>query len=283
MKFKKVYIELSNSCNFNCSFCQPSSRQKHFLSTGEFEKILGSVQPFTKYVYFHVLGEPMLHPSFQEFFLKAKNEYGFKVNISTNASLLHKHSQFLIDNPASQINFSLHDAEENVPKEKWRTYLSRIFEFSKSAAPATYVSLRLWNRQSEESQEFNELVLAQINEFYNLNLSSEIFNTTGSTYLSRSIFLNISPRFDWPDGKTERTGPARPCYALRDQIAILNNGTVVPCCIDAEAHIPLGNIYTEDLSQILQKDRAQQLRRGLSQGKFVEPFCKTCGFIIGKD
>lgn len=283
MKFKKVYIEITNSCNFDCSFCQPTKRHKHFITEEEFDHVLRTVQPYTRYIYMHVLGEPMLHPRFQKLFTAATSDYGFKVNISTNGSLLKRHRQFLLEHPANQINFSLHDAEENVPEDQWENHLQDIFTFAKETAPHTYVTLRLWNRSSQESQQFNDRTLSKINSFFGLDLKEDIFNTTASTMLSRHIFLNVSPRFDWPDGETVREGRARPCYALRDQIAILCDGTVVPCCIDAEANLALGNIYKEVLSDILIRDRALKLKKGLSHGIFTEDFCKTCGFIIGKE
>lgn len=252
------------------------------MSFENYSQILSNIKPFTKYIYLHVLGEPMLHPDFMRFFKSALQE-GFKVNLSTNASFLSKYREFLLENPANQINFSLHDAEENVPVHRWEDHLMEIFKFSIETAPTTYVSLRLWNRQSELSSEFNQSTLALLNSFYKTSFTDEIFASSGKYQLSRHVFLNVSSRFEWPDGESVKTGKALPCYALRDQIAILTDGTVVPCCIDADANLALGNIHQEELQDILVKDRTKTIKSGLSQGIFTEDFCKTCGFIIGKE
>jgi len=60
--FKKIYLEVTNNCNLDCSFCIGNKRNKKFISKEEFKIILDKVEGYTNYLYFHVMGEPLLHP-----------------------------------------------------------------------------------------------------------------------------------------------------------------------------------------------------------------------------
>ena len=249
------------------------------MTVEEFDQISTFIQPYTNYIYLHVLGEPLLHPDFRKIVETAQSK-NININLSTNASLLAKHIDFLIDNPLRQINFSLHDAEENIPEEKWGDYILMILKFAELAASDTYINMRLWNSQMEASQHLNRYFLGEINRFFGLNLlGDEVFATSRSIKIADHIFLDISTRFEWPDGVTQKSTPKRTCYALRDHIAILTDGTVVPCCIDAEAQIPLGNIFQQSINEMIGAPRAIALKTGLQNNFFTEEICKTCGFI----
>ena len=64
--FKKIYIEITNNCNLNCSFCIGNKRDKKFIAVEQFKVLLDKLDGFTKYLYFHVMGEPLLHPYINE-------------------------------------------------------------------------------------------------------------------------------------------------------------------------------------------------------------------------
>lgn len=277
MKFKKIYIEISNSCNFNCSFCFQSERKKKFMSLDEFRFVVNEIKPFTEYIYLHVLGEPLLHPHFQGI-LQIASEIELNVNITTNGSLLQKHKDYLFENPVRQINISLHDAEENIPKEKWEDYIRSMIEVSIKLSKMTYINFRLWNQSNELSNEFNQLCFNSFRENFNSLQPDELFFFNGRNIIvANNIYLQLAPRFDWTNAPES---VSKTCYGLRDQIAILSDGNVVPCCIDADANLLLGNIFDEKLADILQTEKAKRIRNGFEQHKAVEDWCKTCGFRI---
>ncbi|HJV78954.1 MAG TPA: radical SAM protein [Paludibacter sp.] len=280
MKFKKIYIEITNSCNFDCSFCFKTTRATKFMTVEEFRLIVEKIRPFTNYIYLHVLGEPILHPQLDEI-LSLAEAAGLNINITTNGGLLERKKEILLSHSIRQINISLHDAEENILPEKWTDYLETALNFSIKLAPKTYVCLRLWNTTNETSADFNTLCLKKIGEKF--KLSSEFLNekTTGNGLkLAEHIFLQRAPRFEWPDESSEHTQTKKTCYALRDHIAILADGQVIPCCLDADANMKLGNLFTENLTDILETARAKDIKKGFEQRKVVEPICATCGFII---
>lgn len=280
MKFKKIYIEITNACNFHCSFCYPSKRAKWALTVEEFDFICQRIKPFTDYVYLHVMGEPLLHPHFEEI-LRTADGYCFKVNITTNGSQVKARQAILQKYPPRQINISLHDLEENVPAEQLPQLLRDLIDVADSLAGSTYFNFRLWNRVEGEaigvfSQRCIDLLIGY------LSLDASLFtpeNFLKGIHLRKHIYLQSAPRFDWPDaGAVASAGEPKTCYALKAHIAILSDGTIVPCCIDADAHLRLGNIFTDDLPEVLLTKKALQIKEGFARKEAIENFCRVCGF-----
>lgn len=250
------------------------------MSPDEFRLVLEKIRPYTDYIYLHVLGEPLLHPRLDELLVIAEKA-GLNINITTNGGLLERKKGLLLEHSIRQINISLHDAEENIVKDKWTDYLKTALNFSIEAAQRSYVSLRLWNTSNAESTDFNALCIDKIAEKFHFSPSELVDKTNGNGIkLSGNIYFNRAPRFEWPDETAAPSHTKKTCYALRDHIAILADGQVVPCCLDADANLFLGNIFTENLSEILQKERATNIKKGFEQHKIVEPLCTTCGFIV---
>lgn len=280
MKFKKIYIEITNSCNFACSYCFKTDRATRFMSPDEFAVVLEAIRPYTNYIYLHVLGEPLLHPRFEEMLALAQKA-DMQVNITTNGGLLKRKEAVLQKYPVRQINISLHDAEENIAESEWDNYINNALNFATKVATTTYVNFRLWNGGVAESESFSKFCIQKISEYFEKK-PEELSKNEKDTGLKLAdhIFLQTAPRFDWPDGETVRNQQAKTCYALRDQIAILADGTIVPCCLDADGAMNLGNIFTDKLDDILNGVRAQKIRNGFMNQTITEEFCKSCGFFI---
>ncbi len=278
--FKKVYIEITNSCNFACSFCFPSSRKKKFISVEEFREIVCKIKPYTDYIYLHVLGEPLLHPQLDDL-LTIAGENNLKVNITTNGSLIKHKQDILKKHNIRLVNISVHDIEENISADQLESYFSEILSYAFEASAHTYICLRLWNQEKDELTPFNQLCLNKIKEKLNLENDISFERTRGNGIkLCHNIYLQNESRFEWPDmQKKSVCNTNKTCYALKDHIAILSDGSVVPCCIDADAHLLLGNIFTDNLEDILNSEKAMKIKNGFKEKRIVEDFCKTCGFI----
>ncbi len=277
MKFKKIYVEITNVCNFNCSFCFPASRGKRFMSPDDFRIVAKAVKILTDYVYLHVLGEPLLHPQLDEI-LGICEETGLYVNITTNGSLLEKKKEILTKRSVRQINISLHDAEENIPQPEWADFISRMVELAKELSGQSYINFRLWNQTNASSDVFNTLCYRLLSEAFALAPNFDFKNNeTRSLTLAPGIYLQNAPRFEWQQAVSRED---KSCYALKDQVAVLANGDVVPCCIDAEANLYLGNVFVDDLTTIIRTERAVKIREGFDRNKAVEDFCKKCGFRV---
>ena len=275
-RFKKIYIEISNVCNLACAFCPGTKREKRVMSPDEFSQILHKVSPFADYIYFHIMGEPLCHPNLKEFF-DITAEHGLKVIITTNGTLLSKKKDILLGaNALHKINISLHAFEANDLNMPFADYISNCFEFGKTAEGKKYVVYRLWN--SGGLEELNCDIMATMEKYFPKPWAE---NWKG-TRIGDGVYLHTDNRFDWPDMEAENYGDKTRCMALIDQIGVLADGSVVPCCLDHEGDITLGNIFESSLDEILESDRAKAIYNGFRNGCAVEPLCQRCGYAHKK-
>ncbi|MFH0975952.1 MAG: radical SAM protein [Spirochaetota bacterium] len=279
--FKKIYIEITNACNMNCSFCPRSKRKTEFITLESFIKILDEIKPFTDYIYLHVKGEPFLHGQIGEI-LDISHEKGFIVNITTNSSLIHKVHEMLITKPAlRQINFSLHSYESGSSGIN-DEYIKNVILFTKEALNKTkiIISLRFWNldpcnNQPAENRKKFELLEKEFQLPY--KLEEKVIPGKGFKIAER-LYLNSDYKFIWPDINDENDNPAGFCLGLKDHAAILSDGTVVPCCLDGEGVINLGNIFNQKFSEIIIAKKAKNISDGFLSNKAVELLCRKCKF-----
>lgn len=275
-RFKRVYIEITNVCNMDCSFCPHTTRKKEFMNEERFVRILDQIQGYTEHIYFHIMGEPLLHPDLARF-LDISNEKGFKVNLTTNGTLIDKMTDILISKPALRlVNISVHSFEGDKPALD--SYLDTIFEFILKAQKENILcGLRLWNIKDSVEHDENGHVLQKIKDkFKTGGLSSEL-NSRG-VEIAEGVYLNFAKQFDWPGLEKDLISEKGFCHGLRDQIGILVDGTVVPCCLDSEGDITLGNINTQDFSSIIESERAEAIYEGFSSRIAVEDLCRKCGY-----
>lgn len=285
-KFKKFYIELTSICNLACTFCPPTQRLANFIKVDDFIKILDQIKPHTDYIYYHVKGEPLLHPKIDEL-LDISYEKGFKVNITTNGTLINKNRHKLLGKPAlRQMNFSLHsfDGNESSMTTK-KEYVSSILSFVREAVARSniIISFRLWNLDQDNATNLqrsrNRELLEMIEQEFDLDYKIEEKVLRGSGIkLADRIYLNQDHEFQWPDLKEEEDEGKGFCHALRNQAAILVDGTVVPCCLDGEGVINLGNVHQTHFSEIIEGERARNLYDGFSRREVVEELCRKCGY-----
>jgi len=272
MRFRKVYLEISNICNLSCAFCPGTSRQRHAMTAADLEVLLPKLRPYTDYLYFHLMGEPLCHPKLDAF-LALAGEHGFRVILTTNGTLLPKKQEMLLSAPAlHKVNISLHAFEANDLPTPFSDYLDRCFEFGKAAEGGILISYRLWNRGGLETQ--NEAILKRLEQYFPAPWAQERHGQR----IGNRVYLEYGDKFDWPDLNAADGGDCVFCHGLRDQIGVLCDGTVVPCCLDHEADIPLGNLFQHSMEEILESPRAKALYEGFSQRKATEELCRRCGY-----
>jgi len=269
----KAFLEITNVCNLACPFCHGTKREKRFISVPEFTLAAGKLRSFADYLYFHLMGEPLLHPELEHFFGIA-DELGFRVILTTNGTLLDKKAPILLAAPAlHKASISLHCYEVNSMGLSLDEYLAQCFDFCARAAELGKIAvLRLWNKGGWESQ--NGEILAKMREFF----GTEWKEVYSGYKIKDKIFLEWGELFDWPDADGEYVGSDHSCYGLRDQIGVLCDGSVVPCCLDADGAITLGNIFTQELADILDSPRAQALKRSFEAKNVCEELCRRCGY-----
>lgn len=283
--YKKAYLEITNVCNLNCNFCPKTARAPRFVSVEEFSYLIAQVAPFTDYVYLHLMGEPLLHPQLREI-LSLCADAGVKVSLTTNGTLLQHQQQLLLLSPALyRVSVSLHSFEANEAKQTLEEYVQHVLEFCAAAATSAVQPicvLRLWNRDSavlKAANQRNVDIFRQLKQFFSLPFDpAQELEGRSSIKLCERVYLETAEKFAWPDLTLEQTAQEVFCYGLRDQFGVLCDGTVVPCCLDSEGSIALGNLYTQPLSEILRSPRAQALYEGFSRRRPTEELCRRCGY-----
>jgi len=264
-KFKKIYLEITNGCNLNCDFCIKNSRKTEYISINNFKLVLDKLKDYTDYLYFHVLGEPILHPEINELIDIASRD--FKINITTNGYLMDK----IKDNKnIRQLNISLHsfNSKYNISLNE---YLDNIFNsIDNLINNNTYISLRLWVKNKN-----NNKIIDYINNRYKTNITYNVENYK----INNKLFINNFHEFIWPDLDNNYYNEEGTCYALIDHIGILVDGTIIPCCLDSKGIINLGNIYKDDLDSILKSRKVENMIKNFKNNKKCEKLCKHCKFI----
>lgn len=271
-RFNKIYLEISNICNLHCSFCPGTKRMPKALTEAEFSFLMQKLRPWADYLYFHLMGEPLCHPKLSSF-LTLAGEAGFKVILTTNGTLLEQKRDVLISSPGlHKVNISLHAFEANDLTMPFETYLQRCFSFGQAAQGKKLVVYRLWNQGGADKR--NQEILAAMEEAFP---RPWIVERRGIRVGDR-VYLEYGDKFDWPDLNAPDGSERVFCYGLRDQIGVLCDGTVVPCCLDHEGDLALGNLFETSLEEILNTPKAQAIYHGFSEKRAVEELCRKCGY-----
>ena len=271
-RFAKIYLEISNRCNLKCSFCPGTKRASGAMNEDMFSAIVTKIRPYTDFLYFHLMGEPLCHPLLERF-LAISEDLGFKVIITTNGTLLNQKQDILLkSNAVHKVVISLHSFEANDINMPFTDYLNGCLQYAKSAENKKITVLRLWNSGGKDSK--NTEILEHIKNVFP-NTWKE---TPRGTVIGNKVFIQFGDKFDWPDITAQNLGNEVFCYGLRDQIGILCDGTVVPCCLDCNGEINLGNILKEDFEDILSSKRATDIYNGFTSRKATEELCKHCSY-----
>ena len=277
----KAFVEITNICNLNCSFCAGHNRKNEYMPPERFRSILKRLDGKIKYLYLHLMGEPLTHPKLEEI-LNIADSFDFRIMLTTNGTLLHEREKLLLNcEKLYKISISLHSFEGNgVLQTELDKYLDSALAFAqKSAARGIITVFRLWNSGGAES--YNEHIIDRLHVFSKKTGSHPTPNRSGER-LCDKIFIEWGEKFEWPDAELADSAPDELaerenfCYALRDQFGILTNGTVVPCCLDHDGVLALGNILDTDLETILQSKRARAIYDGFTRHRAVEKYCQTC-------
>ena len=311
----RCYIEITNTCNLNCDFCPKHHRRKRQLSAGEFNLLTDRVRGKVSFLYFHLMGEPLLHPLLPQF-IRTANEKGFKTVLTSNGTLLHRCLPLLEALP-HKIQLSLHSHESNARGEL-AGYMQEVMQFSVQAAEkGTCMVLRLWNQGGRDKE--NEEVMRLIEQY----VPKPWKERPDGFRLSDHLYLEFDRKFEWPtagekseenlkdeseenlkdESEEESENGSKEnlkdesekesenesgeksskkekkqlfCKALIKQIGVLSDGSLVPCCLDHDGDVVLGNLLHQSLEEILASPRAQALIEGFKHHTASEKLCQNC-------
>ena len=269
--YSRAYVEITNICNMNCSFCHGHSRLARSMTEEEYARILEQLAGKTLYIYHHLMGEPLIHPLLPRF-IQMACQAGFRPMITTNGTLLDRFGDGILIPGLHKVNISLHSFEGE-DRERHRRYIQNVVDFIEKARPlGVKVSLRLWNNGFDGGR--NNTVLDELREYF----SDPWRENTRGYRIRDGLFLEWGNRFAWPDQNAPEGGEDMTCRGLQDHFGILSDGTVVPCCLDSDGIIALGHVFREELSDILASPRARAIAEGFRRRKAVEDLCRRCGY-----
>lgn len=278
-RFAKIYVEITNVCNLQCSFCHGTNRKKAYILPNDFALYVKKAAPFTDHVYLHVMGEPLLHRNLGEIIDIAAGE-GVKVSITTNGTLINDRLALLSEKADKlyKISMSLHSFEANAGVDAKEYIDSCAFAAKTLGEKGIITVLRLWNLEGNSEtapkNSGNDEILNRLKEMFPGEWSE---NRSGKK-IGKNVYLEWGECFDWPDMTAPIYGEHGFCYALKDHLAILCDGSVVPCCLDADGVMPLGNLKTETLDEILESERVKLMLEGFAANRLEQPLCRRCGF-----
>ena len=271
-RFKKIYVEITNNCNLNCSFCSETKKKKKEMSIEEFKIIISGIKDYTDYIYLHIKGEPLLHSKLNEILSVCDNNKMF-VNITTNGTLLKERKNILLNHKCiRQINVSLHS------ENKINNYFEDVFDTCKELSTKMFINYRLWTLKDLKLNKESTIIVDKIINKYNLSTDIvDILKKDENIKIDINTVVNKNNMFTWPDESLGYNIDAK-CYGLIDQLGILSDGTVVPCCLDSNGIINLGNIFNENLDKILNTSLVKDIIRGFKENRSTCKLCRNCNF-----
>ncbi len=277
MKFTKIYVEITNICNLNCSFCSKDKRIKEEMSLDNFKIVLDKIKDYTKSIYLHVKGEPLLYSNLGKLLTICDN-YKMKVKITTNGTLLKEKKDILKrHNCIKQLNISLHS--ENNKKN----YFDEVFETSNELKNFFPIIYRIWLLDNLTLDILSTMIVDKIIDYYNLDNSfKEEVIKNKNIKITNNLYLDKDNYFEWPTDSINNKEVQGTCLGTRSHIAILANGDVVPCCLDSSGILKLGNIFDNDLEYILKSNKFLEIHNGFLNNKILCNMCKNCRFRIQK-
>lgn len=279
MQFNRVHVEVTNICGLACSFCPPKTQGVKTMDLFFFEKVLQELHPFTKTLAFHLMGDPLTLSNLVSY-LDLAQQYGFEVELTTSGYYLAKTApEVLFHKAVRQLNISLNSYNKNSSNLSFDAYMEGVFlacESKLANYPKPFINLRLWNLDEELSEDiYNQKLFEKLEHFFQTKI--EINQGVKSFRLASKILLNFDSYFEWPTLKNVDESHGF-CYGLQSHIGILADGRVVPCCLDGEGVMELGNLHEKPLSEMLSSQRAEAIVTGFAKGIAVEELCRKCTY-----
>ena len=270
-RFSKIYVEITNKCNLNCSFCSKDSLPKKEMSVNEFKIVISKIKDYTDNIYLHVKGEPLLHSHLDEI-LHICEENNINVRITSNGTLLDKKKDILLKYPIKQINVSLHSENNDVK------YFESVFDSCDELSKKITIVYRIWTLSSLSLNNLSTNIVNKIINHYKLstNIVDKIISEK-NIKINKNTYLDKDYEFEWPKIKTKKSDFGT-CLGTKSHIAILSNGNVTPCCLDSSGIITFGNIFKDDLKSILESDLFHNVNDGFKKNIIFHDLCKSCTF-----
>ena len=283
MKFYRIYIELTNVCGLSCSFCPTKELPSKEMDLDFFESIVMQAKVYTNEIACHVVGDPLTLSNLHAY-LDILHKHKLKAMLTTSGYFLKKHSYDTLFHPCvKQINISLNSFNKNDTSITFEQYIAPVLALCQAKLERKedlFINLRVWNLDEMMSERaFNETLFGTLSSTFEteLNLHNIYEERPKSIRLASKVLVHFDNYFEWPSLKNKNYGHGT-CQGLQSHVAILASGKVVPCCLDCDGVIELGDLHVSTLDEILVSKRAVNMIEGFKEGKAVESLCQKCSY-----
>jgi len=283
MKFYRIYIEITNVCGLSCSFCPTKELPSKKMDLLFFESIIVQAKKYTNEIACHVLGDPLTQANLSEY-LDIVEKYSMKVVLTTSGYFLKKHTYDTLFHPCiKQINISLNSFNKNDTSLSFEQYLQPILDLCTKKAERKeniFINLRVWNIDTMMSERtFNKNLFEKLATHFSSSLDIDMVykERPKSIRLASKVLIHFDTYFEWPSLKNKNYGDGT-CQGLQSHIGILADGRVVPCCLDCDAVISLGDLHKDSLDTIMGTSRVKNMIDGFKKAKAVEELCQKCSY-----
>jgi radical SAM protein with 4Fe4S-binding SPASM domain len=283
MKFYRIYIELTNVCGLSCSFCPTKELPSKEMDLEFFESIIKQAKVYTKEIACHVVGDPLTQSNLSDY-LDIIHKHGLKAMLTTSGYFLKKHSYDTLFHPCvKQINISLNSFNKNDTSITFEQYINPVLALCQAKLERKedlFINLRVWNLDEMMSERaFNETLFEKLSSTFDtkLNLQKIYEERPKSIRLASKVLVHFDNYFEWPSLNNQNYGDGT-CQGLQSHVAILASGKVVPCCLDCDGIIELGDLHEDTLNEVLTSKRAVNMLEGFKEGKAVEELCQKCSY-----
>lgn len=247
-----------------------------------FQQVLNELKPYTDEIALHVMGDPMVLSNLHDYLYLAHIN-GFQVMITTSGFYLDKlRIESLFHPSIRQVNISLNSFNKNSVSRSFESYMEPILALCDEKLKKQsdfFINLRVWNLDEVRSEKsFNEQLFALLEKHFQIDsIAEQISGERQSIRLASKILLHFDRYFEWPSLNNPTYGDGY-CQGLSKQIAVLADGRVVPCCLDGEGIIELGNLHVTNLGKILVTERSCDIIGGFSRAIASEELCQKCSY-----
>ncbi|MEA2048196.1 MAG: SPASM domain-containing protein [Campylobacterota bacterium] len=283
MKFYRIYMEVTNVCGLSCSFCPTKELPSREMELSFFESIILQAKAYTNEIACHVVGDPLTQSNLHQY-LEVIHKHGLKAMLTTSGYFLKKQSYETLFHPCvKQINISLNSFNKNDTSLTFDQYIQPILALCQAKLEreeALFINLRVWNLDEMMSEKsFNSVLFEKLSSTFDVALCVEELykKRPKSIRLASKVLVHFDNYFEWPSLNNPIYGDGT-CQGLQSHIAILASGKVVPCCLDCDGIIALGDLHKESLESILKSDRARMMLEGFKVGKATEELCQKCSY-----
>ena len=287
-----AYIETTNYCNLECSFCNRNEvigPLKH-MSISNFKKLLDKIKHHPiKEAKLMGMGEPMLHPKFDEIVKTFKDYFpdaflivatNCQYNISEGKALRKRFQTALqyID----LLYFSIDGYEESYERDrapaKWDKLLTFLDDFRNMDRRGCRVTCNyVVNPQNvDDIKKVNDEIVDEYGlEELRLNIAqdwSEDKSMPGGYSNKQLKYLK-----SWGNNvKGKAVWDFSDCFWVNEGIYTTVEGNVKMCCMNTAAE-PFGNIFQTDLEDIRNSKDYQNVKLGCNTNNPTS-HCKSCSY-----